>query len=182
MECYSCNGISGANFVVQNSLSNSVPLNNCIRMCCEGTAPITTLTSNAKENLERFFGMRHLAMIHGLSDNVDEDFPCAKCDFYVKRDWQFSNCISYVNLSMYPSPCQCRCFYCGVHKNSFNSFESFKHPQVQAMYEYAFDTLKLAKKIGAVVPQQTKWQLSSGEITIHPYKKEFLNLIRGGVR
>ena len=176
MECYSCFNIAAVNFVIYNRLPK---LNECLCMYCERDVPLTTLTDNAEENLERFFGMRHLAMIHGLSADAEEqDFPCAKCDFYVKRDWQFSAYISYINLSAYPSPCQCRCFYCGVYKNPVNSFENLKKPEVAAMYENAFNTLKFAKKIGAVT-KYTHWQVSCGEIAIHPYKKELFDLVRG---
>ena len=46
------------------------------------------------------------------------------------------------------------------------------------MYENAFNTLKFAKKIGAVT-KYTHWQVSCGEITVHPYKKELFDLVRG---
>ena len=182
MNCYSCNAISQIHFVINDRID--IPDEKCIAMCCNQgleNLPSTFLSDNPRENLERFIGMRHLEIIRGLSDDAkDQDFACARCWQYVKKDWQFSTHIFYVNLSIYPSPCQCRCSYCDVYTDECNSLKYVKEtPAVSAAYENVFETLKLAKKIGIVIHQETRWQVSCGEITIHPYKKEMLDLVRG---
>lgn len=173
MECYSCREISRLSFVINGRID--VPENNSVSICCRnqlGDIPTTTFTNNPKENLERFLGMRHLAMIRGFANDAKEqNFACAKCELFCKGNWNFSPHISSVNLSMYPSPCQCRCFYCHAAQSP--------PPEASKAYESLFDTLNLAKKLRLIVPQKTSWQVSCGEITIHPYKKQILDFTKG---
>ena len=183
MECYSCYAITRFDFAVNTRID--VSGEKCITMCCRnriGEIPSTDLTDNPRRNLEGFISMRHLAIVQGLAKNVKEqEFACKKCYLYMKKNWTFLTHINYVNLSVYPSPCQCRCFYCTVREFPYNHFDYFKKNSatLSKAYENLFDTLKLAKKLNLTLPQQTTWQVSSGEITIHPYKKEILDLVRG---
>ena len=179
MECYSCYAISEMNFVIVGKID--IPNKKAISMCCEKYPPSTFLSDNPRENLERFIGMRHLEIIRGLSDDAkQQDTTCARCWQYVKKDWNFSTHILYVNLSIYPSPCQCHCFYCNASSIVNNSFECFKkNSDIYNLYENAFNTLKLAKETGLIINQGTQWQISCGEITVHPYRKEIFDLTRG---
>ncbi len=82
--------------------------------------------------------------------------------------------IHYVNLSMYPAPCQCKCIYCGVHKGESGAFNKAACGEY---YEQLFETLDYAREIGLIAANAT-WQVSSGEIAIHPYKDRIFNLIK----
>ena len=85
--------------------------------------------------------------------------------------------IRFVAFGMYPSPCQCRCFYCNA--NTTNTTDFLKKPDVAAEYEKLFDTLSLAKKRQIIAPKEAIWQVVPGEISIHPYKKQIMDLVRG---
>lgn len=205
MQCYSCYAIAKFALAIQNHhYDQSDLIHKCLGICCAEYSPKVTLTDNPKKNLERLIAVRHMEIIRGLqnfpipTENLEQSIgihylettrrdnstlqksPCIRCSQYVKGNWSFSTHVSYVNLSMYPAPCQCNCCYCGVKSNPKNFYEYWnKCVDVVKMYENVIKTLQLAKKIGLVLPQQTPWQISSGEITIHPYKKEILGLVRG---
>ena len=177
MEFYSCFPIAQLNISIQNFKEHQ--LNECFGFCCKFDAVRITLTDNPEENLQRYLGMRHFEIIRGFHDDAKEqDFPCARCPQYIKANWAITEYVPFVNLSAYPSPCQCRCFYC--ENDIRNSAEDYKdNSDVRAMYENVFKTLRLAKKIGLTLPKKTRWQISPGEITIHPYKEEIMDLVRG---
>ncbi len=99
---------------------------------------------------------------------------CAKCANFRKENWNADGRIHYVNLSMYPSPCQCKCFYCNVYESD----QSIRTPEIINLYDKLFDTLMYAKRCG-VIASDARWQISCGEITIHPYKERILKLIEG---
>ena len=177
MECYSCWDIAQGTFAINNSITDE----NCISTCCRfyfGKLPSSSLENTPEKTLESFLGMRQMAIIRGLSARRDtEDFVCAKCNHYVKSNWNFSNQIRVVNFSVYPSPCQCRCFYCEA--NSQDKSQGKNSAAVVAAYEKLFDALTLAKKKNIIAPKVTQWIVSSGELTIHPYKKQFMALTCG---
>jgi len=96
-----------------------------------------------------------------------------KCPNYRKGDFPgaVDGKIHYVNLSMYPAPCQSRCIYCDVCREPISD-------KAHKAHEKLFDTINLANKLGIIDPNAT-WQVSSGEIAVHPYRKEIMQLVRG---
>jgi wyosine [tRNA(Phe)-imidazoG37] synthetase (radical SAM superfamily) len=93
----------------------------------------------------------------------------------MERDYgNFDELIHYVNLSMYPAPCQSKCMYCGVHSGESGVFDKRRHADC---YEKLFDMLDYALESGMIAPDAV-WQVSSGEITIHPFKDRILDLVR----
>lgn len=73
---------------------------------------------------------------------------------------------------MTPAPCQCRCFYCEIDKVFENS------SAVEKGYEKTFEFLEFVDKFGIIHPNAA-WQVSSGEITIHPYRERIFSLVGG---
>ncbi|MCL2020135.1 MAG: radical SAM protein [Oscillospiraceae bacterium] len=65
--------------------------------------------------------------------------------------------------------------YCGIAQNSeLRIYQAQKH---QLYYEKVFDVLEYAKNKNLISPEAL-WQISSGEITIHPFKERIFNLVR----
>ena len=154
-----------------------------LTLCCEslpGNAhvPGVSLEGDAEDVLERFLGMRNTVITNSLKEGdraktVTKEnswLGCKRCVNYQKGDWQPQLMVTYVNLSMYPAPCQCRCCYCDVAKRWENT------ESVQTAYEKMFAVLELAEKRGVIAPNAV-WQISSGEITIHPYKERIYELV-----
>ncbi len=101
-----------------------------------------------------------------------QDFGCRECIRYKKiQEGDITPFFEFINLSLYPSPCQSRCVYCSVQ-----SFR--KTRKVERGYEKCFGLIREMRKKG-YISQDAFYQVSSGEITIHPYKNEILNLVQG---
>lgn len=77
---------------------------------------------------------------------------------------------------MTPTVCQGRCFYCTQREDILKTWKN--NPDVTAGYQKVFDVLNLAKAEKLISPDAF-WMIASGEITVHPYRKEILNLVRG---
>ena len=144
--------------------------------CCEpiDNRPAVSFSDDAATTLRDFIDARLRLINEGHSDETEYSQGCRKCVHYQKKEWSVSHQINYVNLSMYPSPCQCKCFYCNVHNES----QAITDPQVKERYEQIFDILEYAKKCEIISPNAI-WQISCGEITIHPYKERIFDLIKG---
>lgn len=177
MTYYGCIGISRLALQVSGRIDTGMRV---LSLCCEPLdhmQPGVALMDTPEETLACFWGMRDLVIAEGIRQAQDEKAAhvysagCAKCAKYHPMEEEPERLISRINLSMYPSPCQCKCIYCG------NKFW-LDTPEVKAAYEKLFATLELAKSIGAIQPNAV-WQVSPGEITIHPYRERILELIRG---
>lgn len=48
----------------------------------------------------------------------------------------------------------------------------------KSAYEKLFDMLELAERSGIIAPDAT-WQVSSGEIAVHPYRERIMALVKG---
>lgn len=82
--------------------------------------------------------------------------------------------IEFVNLSMYPSSCQCNCTYCDIVSNKkFMMFDKEKHYK---KYIMLFDILKELISEG-LIDKDALWQVSPGEISVHPLKNEILDMV-----
>jgi wyosine [tRNA(Phe)-imidazoG37] synthetase (radical SAM superfamily) len=100
---------------------------------------------------------------------------CAKCANYQMKEWSGGDgLIHFVNFSMYPAPCQCKCIYCIVR----NTDKRVPNKGSEGVYfENLFDTLEYAVDNG-MIADNAIWQVSSGEITIHPYRERIFDLVR----
>lgn len=102
-------------------------------------------------------------------------FACSKCPLYRKAEWKPDGLIHAISLAMYPSPCQCHCIYCHVYEDCDNVTPNAR---TEEAYEHLFGLLERIKESGMLAPDFA-WQVTCGEISIHPYKKRFLDLVRG---
>lgn len=179
MKYYSCNLINSFFWSINGRLDNEKSL----MICCEPIEdrPACSFGETASETLMKMIDMRLklinesklVAQSGGEMERVLTK-GCAKCAQYQERDWIADGRIHYVNLSMYPSPCQCKCFYCDVHGQN----QSISQPEIKDKYEKLFEALEYAKRCDVIAPD-ARWQVSCGEITIHPYKDRILDLIEG---
>lgn len=147
-----------------------------LSFCCYDytNKPKIKLSNNIKENVNNIYKLQNKA-INELYKNDGCIFnDCLKCDLLTSEPIQKAKQIKFVNLSCYPSPCQCNCIYCDIRKNEkmmkFNK-EWLNH------YYNLFDTLKLMKK-KEYISSEALWQVSCGEISIHPLKKEIIEMVK----
>lgn len=147
-----------------------------LSLCCEGlpNIPKMQFCETAEDTLRTFVGMGMLTAVEcaSVADDRQRHFTagCAQCANFQMGDFALGAQISYVNLSMYPAPCQSRCVYCGV----------CREPQTkasEAAYEKLFEILELAERCG-ILSQDATWQVSSGEIAIHPYRDRIMRLVK----
>ena len=122
--------------MIQKMALNIKDLNSdkALAFCCEAisTSPGISMTDNAEETLERFIGLRNMLLAQGIYTSDSHKFGCEGCSNYIKADWKTDMFISYVNLSMYPSPCQCKCCYCDVDKK-WNDSEIVKKNTIRCL-------------------------------------------------
>lgn len=172
---YSCGAIDSSHLVVDARIDQG---GNVLSLCCEWLAdiPKCSFDGTPEEILKGFISMRALALETGKYSVFDS--PCKKCAAYQKANWSGGDGkVHYVNLSMYPAPCQCRCVYCHKARDP-GWINGIENEFAQAAYEKLFAVLKLADDIGLIAPDAA-WQVASGEITIHPYRERIMELVQG---
>lgn len=157
----------------------------CMTLCCENIdekpgaaflkSPQQSIESFRRERAETIAESVRFSLLGGSEDERKFTAGCAKCANFLEGDYgNFDGLIHYVNLSMYPAPCQSKCIYCDVHGGENGAFNKRLHAEY---YEKLFDILDYAQKKGLIANNAT-WQVSSGEIAIHPYKERILNLVK----
>ena len=152
-----------------------------LSLCCERVPnrPEVAFARSPEELLRSFVG--ECALVAAECAHITEDQQryftagCTQCANFLEDKCSADGLIHYVNFSMYPAPCQSHCIYCIVHKDDGVSVNS---DAVRAAYEKLFGVLELAERYGIVAPDAV-WQVSSGEITIHPYRDRIMKLVRG---
>jgi len=146
----------------------------CAMLCCEPIveAPAVALGGTGEETIAAFRKMRERVLLECLSPNEERLFTggCLKCANFRMGEWEEKYLIGYVNLSMYPSPCQSKCFYCEVDKGGPGDCAA-------EGFEKVFGALEYALGEGLIAPK-TVWQVSCGEITIHPYRDRILDMVQ----
>lgn len=180
MNCYGCYNIMNFELHINGRIDTD---ENSIAVCCERLPkglqkPSVSLEGNAEEILNNFLDKRNFVIEYLKSEDSnskglrkDELSGCETCNFFKKNNWDVKPLIEFINLSMYPAPCQGRCIYCDVDKKWEDT------PKVKQAYEKMFDVIELADRKGLISPD-AEWQISSGEITIHPYRDRILNLVK----
>lgn len=177
MEYHSCQMIEGFFLNINGKIHTGEDV---IALCCEPLAnkPCVGFTATAEETLRRFISERSLVIaeskrIAQFGGERRYTKGCANCANYQKANWNSDGLIHYVNLSMYPSPCQCHCTYCNIYKN-----DQKISPEASSAYEKLFDLIEFAQTNG-MIASDALWQVSPGEIAIHPYRDRIMNLVRG---
>lgn len=95
---------------------------------------------------------------------------CIKCANYRFINGKSDNLIHYINLSM-PAPCPCKCFYCDARNAGLMNKGSCNEN-----YEKIFEAINYLKR-NNFVSKECRWQISSGEIAIHPFKDQIFHLL-----
>jgi wyosine [tRNA(Phe)-imidazoG37] synthetase (radical SAM superfamily) len=159
----------------------------CISPCCEGIEdrPRIGFKDTGRETMEDFMRYRseliaeltRLATLPGGAGEARKyTAGCARCaNFQAEGFGKADEFVRYVNLSMYPAPCQAKCIYCGFRIANHLAFDKNLHA---GYYERLFEALEYAKQNGMIAPD-AKWDVASGEITIHPYKDRIMELVKG---
>lgn len=172
-----CSMIQNFTLTINGRIDDGTPV---LSLCCEGlpNIPKIPFAGTAEASLRAFVGAGMLAAVEcaQLTDDSRRHYTagCVGCAHFRKGDWTVNPLIGYVNLSMYPAPCQCRCIYC----DACQEYPKVLDKTTEAAYEKLFDMLELAERCGILSPG-AKWQVSSGEITIHPYHDRIMELVRG---
>lgn len=174
---YSCGMINSLFLTLNGRLDNE----KCITFCCEPVdgRPAISFGNDAPETLMKFIDARlrfiNESKLVEKNSGIERVLTagCVECANFQKNNWKADGRIHYVNLSMYPSPCQCKCFYCNVHETNQSIDEEMK-----TRYEKLFETLEYAKRCDVIAPD-ARWQISCGEISIHPYKNRIYDLVEG---
>ena len=151
----------------------------CVTICCAESIediPGIELRDTGKETIEDFIMLRKNVISEGMAAAASPMYAkgCAKCVNYQLGNWVNDSLIYYVNLSMYPSPCQCSCVYCGVYRDDGAAFGK---KEVIEGYDKLFSAIEYAKEKKLIAPT-AKWQVSCGEITIHPYKDRIFSYLK----
>ena len=145
-------------------------------VCCERQEyiPVFLLCESGKDTIEGLI-KAHTKLVKKLESNnikrvLSQNYT--KCPQY-RLCTGNSNLIQHVLLGMYPSPCQSRCIYCPAIKYAHTDWR----PGTNNVYEKVFNALEYAISIG-LVDADAIWTISSGEITIHPYKDRILDIVK----
>jgi wyosine [tRNA(Phe)-imidazoG37] synthetase (radical SAM superfamily) len=151
-----------------------------VSLCCNGApagVPAVPLGATGEETIQAFRRMREMALLECMFPGEERAVTagCLKCANYQPDQWEHKYLITYVNLSCYPSPCQCRCVYCTVDKVAPSDVIG---EGVAQGYEKVFDALAYALGEGLIDPMAI-WQVSCGEITIHPFAERLFDLVKG---
>ena len=179
MKFYGCISLASFYLNINGRIDSD---NKAFASCCEllpdgAQVPAVSMEGSAEDILNNFINNRNSVIDYLKKEGdkakkirKDEWLGCKKCASFQKNNWNVESAIKYVNLSAYPSPCQCKCVYCYACLNWENT------PKVKQAYEKMFDLVELAEKKG-LIAADADWQVSSGEITIHPYKERFLKIV-----
>lgn len=178
--CYSCDVVCKAELVFNGHIEDE-----CISFCCENYTgvPKLKISDTCEKTISSIFELRNKMVDAGkkmLSNCMtDEDAEllkgCLKCPRFSIHKYPIDNKIHFINLSLYPSPCQSSCIYCEFRKNKkmINSSN-----QCLKNYGLLFDII-IRLRNNDYIATDIAWQISCGEITIHPLKKQILNLVKG---
>ncbi len=151
-----------------------------VTMCCEPLRiPETPLGATGRETIESFILMRAAALLEGrLQAKQRNEYriysqACLRCKQYKQQRWYPEDLISFINFSMSPTQCDARCIYCSY---PMKKKEDLKSASVIEGYKRIFNAVAYAKDNG-LLTQNVTYQVSSGEITIHPYKDWIMDIV-----
>ena len=181
----SCIFVQGFRLKFPGSLENGK-----INFCCAARNPrFGTFKDTPEETFRHLMELRDDVIAEskrfGVDGNVGKENNerihtkmCATnvCGYFEAKEWESSNLITDIETNTYPSYCQIACCYCrckqqGIpNRLNFNKSEHFK------WYERLFNTIDYAKNNG-LISDNVLWKISSGEITVHPYRDKFIELV-----
>jgi sulfatase maturation enzyme AslB (radical SAM superfamily) len=163
-----------------------------IRPCCGagfGSPPGIAFRGTPKETLSSFMLFRREMIAENirfglLGDAISDEKRkltkiCTRCPRFVESDWpaQGEHPITDLNFSVYPSPCQCKCIYCDVRINEGHGSFQYDESLHKKGYDRLFDTIEYGLDNG-MISEDATWRFATGEITIHPLREKFFNLVK----
>jgi len=99
---------------------------------------------------------------------------CFYCPKLVSMESNRNEKINFINFFIYPSPCQSDCIYCGLRANG--SFDMSDTEAINTMYSRVIALCNYLKENNKL-DDNVVFQMASGEITIHPFKREILDML-----
>lgn len=155
----------------------------CIDFCCLSLSPGITLSEDPEDSIKRIIKKRNEIIAESkMLTLLDErnynklrkhTSTCAKCPYFHEMVGDGNGLVHFVNINMYPAPCQSKCMYCGVHNSKAGMLNAELYAEY---YENMFNAIEWACN-NNIIAMDALWQAASGEITIHPYKDRILNLM-----
>ena len=148
-------------------------------LCCEPleNLPGVSLDGASEDVFKHLKDIRDNILSEGYLDLDDPKRKytntCKKCIFYKKDIWKAERAIQELTFGLYPSPCQSKCFYCSVWE------DCLKGDQPEAVSDYYDKMLNFVEYIkdNDFIDKNARWNIASGEITIHPYRERLLNAV-----
>ena len=165
------------NFNGINSKRSDNEFRGSIEFCCLSLTPGILLENSGEDSIKRIIQKRNEIKEKGkkgLKDNKCSNLSCVECPFYHPMKETSDGLVHFVNLNMYPAPCQSKCIYCGVHKGEYGKWNPEIH---RKCYDNMFSALEWACK-NKIIASDALWQAASGEITIHPYKEKIYEMMK----
>jgi pyruvate-formate lyase-activating enzyme len=154
--------------------------------CCSngllGQSPSVALgaSGDIKTLAEKYVEMRDLAVAEMCGERnahlLNGCLPCPELQLGFETPSGQTRLVDYINLSFYPSVCQCKCIYCGYACNSRqNNYEKAKYSDHAAK---AAGIIGWLSKKGYIDHKKCRVQISSGEITINPHRELILDSVK----
>jgi len=147
-------------------------IDNSIRFCCKSisdfhpTPPAFPYLDNAEATIINFIQKRK-AFVQGIVP-----IECAGCSLL--RSHNVFDCkIKEINISCYPSPCQAKCIYCGVHTNLECNYQNAKSSRYPKMIVQMIQYLQKNN----LIDNNCLFSIAPAEITIMPHKDLLLDAV-----
>ncbi|HAU86732.1 MAG TPA: hypothetical protein DCW90_14945 [Lachnospiraceae bacterium] len=159
------------NFNGVNGHQSGADTDGCIELCCLSLAPGVKLEDSPETSIQNIIAERNRIMEESKQSTYLT--TCAKCPFFNPMKSKDDGHVHFVNINMYPAPCQSKCIYCVVHSSDSGKFDYSRNGKA---YENMFSAIECALKSGIIAPDAL-WQVASGEVTIHPFKERIYELM-----
>jgi len=155
----------------------SRPLGICCETIQEAEIPCVNLEFKAEDSFKSWENL--MAQVRAEADIELCDRTVSKACYYCPNKRLFlqniqNEKIKLVNISMYPAPCQSDCIYCGMRASG--AFNMSDKENVNETYRRVIELCNYLKE-NDKLDNDVEFQISSGEIAIHPFKKEILDVI-----
>ena len=151
--------------------------------CCASSSgfnkklPLFPYLKTAEETILNFLKNKEI-MINELTTRKQMTVakPCITCRKLRNKNHLFGlTKIKSINISCYPSICQAKCIFCGIHKSSHNTYEKAKHSN----YPKVIAEILTYLKANGYINDDCSFIVAPAEITIMPHKDLLLEAISG---
>ncbi|MCL2187614.1 MAG: radical SAM protein [Defluviitaleaceae bacterium] len=141
-----------------------------IILCDDPEETLSNYYARKKEILDE---SKRLAQSTGQSDNPYY-LACTRCPVFECKDWgEESDLIHFICFNATPAPCQAKCFYCSQNLENRRKYDKEKDAPG---YDLIFKHIEYFRDKG-LFAENIHWDISAGEITIHPLKEKLYELV-----